>query len=59
MGLDTEKLNIWIDCFGVDDKRHVCKVDSDTCKCGVKVRTKKDCDVKNSKFRYSCYECTY
>ena len=49
----------FIRCIGIDEKWHVCEVDKDVCKCGVKVKTKKDKDIENSKFRYSCYECTF
>ena len=58
---DTGELQktIYIDCMGVDNKRHICEPHSDHCFCGVKVKTKKDFDVRNSKILYSCYVCTY
>ena len=47
----------WISCIGVDNKQHICLPESDTCKCGVKIKRKKM--LKNDHQLYSCYECTY
>lgn len=46
-----------VSCIGVDNRQHVCLSESDTCKCGVKIRRKKL--LKNDHLLYSCYECTY
>jgi hypothetical protein len=48
---------VLIECIGVDNKRHVCLSDSDTCKCGVKVKRKKL--RKNDYKLFSCYACIY
>lgn len=57
--MEESQKTIYIDCIGVDNKRHICEPHSDYCFCGIKVKTKKDSDVRNSKILYSCYECTY
>ena len=51
----------YIRCLGVDNKWHICRPESDTCKCGVKVKTKKEKEIKALKNKeiYFCYECTY
>jgi len=49
--------NRLIECIGVDQKRHVCLVDSDTCLCGVLVLRKKI--MRDDYKRFSCYPCTY
>lgn len=59
MDQDMEQSKVWIDCIGVDNLWHVCEIDKDVCKCGTKVKSKKDKDIKNSKIMYSCYECTF
>mgnify|MGYP003586778652 CR=1 FL=1 len=54
-----ETPEIWIRCIGVDENFHICHPDSEICKCGIKVKTKKDREVEAIWNRYSCYECTY
>ena len=48
---------VFITCIGVDDKLHACEPHSDTCKCGIVVKSKKL--GKNDYERYSCYECRF
>ena len=52
----TEK--VYIPCLGVDGKWHLCEPHSNTCKCGVKVKSKKD-DKELFNNHYACYKCTY
>lgn len=48
---------IYVDCIGIDRKKHVCEPHKDVTKCGVEVKSKK---VLASDGRlFSCYECTY
>ena len=46
-----------IECIGVDDKRHVCLPEAETCKCGVAIKRKKL--LKHDYKLFSCYPCTY
>lgn len=59
--MTTNEFNVekvYIPCLGVDGKWHICEPHSNTCKCGVKVKTKKVGHMDRSE-HYSCYECTY
>jgi 2C-methyl-D-erythritol 2,4-cyclodiphosphate synthase len=58
-GLKTTNENYYIDCIGVDRKRHVCEPDKNVAICGVKILKKKVTDRDRELFPYSCYECTY
>lgn len=46
-------------CIGVDGKRHRCIAWEDTCLCGVKILHKNPSQQLETKYIYSCYECTY
>jgi len=52
----TEK--IYVPCLGIDGKWHLCEPHLDVCKCGVKVKSKKDNKELFNK-HCACYECTY
>lgn len=54
---DNEETDIYIDCIGVDNKRHICFPHSVLCKCGIPIKRKSI--WKNDYKLFSCYECTY
>jgi hypothetical protein len=57
--METDKTEkAYIPCLGVDGKWHLCEPHLDVCKCGVKVRSKKDNKELFNK-HCACYECTY
>jgi len=48
---------VFIDCIGADNKKHVCEPHKDESKCGVKIKRKK---LQPDDWKLlSCYECTY
>lgn len=47
----------WVDCVGVDGKKHIFQPQDETTKCGVKIARKKL--GKTDWNRFSCYDCTY
>lgn len=47
----------WVDCVGVDGKKHICHPQDETTKCGLKIARKKL--GKTDWNRFSCYDCTY
>lgn len=47
----------WVDCVGVDGKKHICQPQDETTKCGLKIARKKL--GKTDRNRFSCYDCTY
>ncbi|AFN39240.1 hypothetical protein F485_gp142 [Aeromonas phage CC2] len=48
-----------IRCIGVDNKKHRCLPWEDNCLCGVRVKIKNPNEKQESKYEFSCYECTY
>ncbi|QQG33872.1 hypothetical protein ZPAH1_orf00110 [Aeromonas phage ZPAH1] len=51
--------NNLIRCIGVDNKKHRCLPWEDTCLCGVPIKIKNPDQRQESKYMFSCYECTY
>ena len=55
--LENNEDVIYIDCIGVDNKKHICQPHSVLCACGVPIKRKSLGTLDHKKF--SCYECTY
>jgi hypothetical protein len=53
----SENEEIFINCIGVDNKKHVCEPHLEITKCGVKIKRKTLNRTDVNKF--SCYPCTY
>lgn len=58
-GLKTTNEKNYIECIGIDRKRHVCEPDKDITVCGVKILKKKVTNKDIDLFPYGCYECSY
>ena len=55
--MDWQDNEVRIECVSIDGLKHYCYPWATETLCGVKIRSKKQCDI--DKAEYSCYSCTY